>query len=199
MRFFLSVRESFVRTRRVLPVLSFVRFVRDFHKIRYFLGLFGLVELLRINILDHEERKQRFYLLKYDIARCVKAGRMLAAQCKADVSKPCYGLEEMPSIQETLDRLYPGDFGLEVWECHSRPNYNCIGIDDHGCRCQEIRKVFGDEMDRKFMISLLAVPIGNNKMDFFGLRKNPAKRLNKRLKRLRMKHFTGKMMPVSMH
>lgn len=84
------------------------------------LGLFALVEILRVKSMDNEDGKQRFQLFGKSLKMIILAGRFFAECCDADPIKTSYGFdngfEDADIMQATLDRLFPKKYNLTVYK-----------------------------------------------------------------------------------
>lgn len=126
----------------------------------HFLGFLSLFELLRVKADDwytqDPRTKNRFWQMREKHAVTFKAGRFLAAQCQVDPDKESYGMDEVPLIQETLDREYPGRYSIMVRQASKH------------------KIVFHGSPRNPRRIEILWVDIGE-KHDFFGLKQKRAK------------------------
>lgn len=89
-----------------------------------FLGVYALVEIMRIKQTDlfekhsnFQKKSERYFLMKKNVLATFLAGRYFASECKADLRRSANELgttDDFRRMQETLDRLYPNMYQLNV-------------------------------------------------------------------------------------
>lgn len=121
-----------------------------FFKLITILGLFSLVELLRV-LCSH---CTYFVPMKTSIKMTILAGRYLAAVCKADINNHERGVKEFELMQTTYERLYPNTYNITVYR-------KTMGA--------KPEKVFEGNKNNRVIIPIIWF-FYNDKSDFFGLR-----------------------------
>lgn len=136
-------------------------------KILNFLGVFSLIELMRLHVLDKLDNVQKFDKMKRHLRHTILAGRFLAEMSNVDPNRNEYGfvaghgLDDFRAAQIGLNNIEPDMYNLMLF------SYNKTAAFSTG---YPFELVFEGAHKNRYDIPIVYFHV-NRRIDYFGLKK----------------------------